>query len=83
MDQQFPHLTWIKNEQKHDRLFEDGQVFLIAIPVKNNKTGEEYWDIDKVQIGCDGEVAWMNYFNGDPYDSWAWPDVEYYIEVKQ
>lgn len=76
-----PTLQWRKNEQKQGREFTDGQVFLIAVPVKNNTTGAEYWDIDKVQMDCDGEEAHMNYYGGDSFGSWIWDDVEYYIEI--
>ena len=53
-----------------------------VVPVTNNKTGEKYWDIDKVQMVCDGESAHMNYYCGDSYDAWEWSDVEFYVEVK-
>jgi len=79
-----PHLYWIKNDHKFDREFQDGQTFLIAVPVQNNKTGALKWDIDKISMLCDGESATMWYAHSDiPYDAWLWSDVEYFIEVKE
>lgn len=73
---------WIKNDQKDEWLFHDGQRFIIAIEVVNNKTGKTRWEIDKVKWSCGGESAEMRYADNDEtYDAWDWSCVDYYIEV--
>lgn len=74
--------AWIKNENKKEWSFMDGQEFIIAVFVNNQRTHKHYWEIEKVRMDCDGESAAMVYAeSGESYDAWGWSDVAFYIEV--
>lgn len=73
-----PKIDWIKNDPEKHRYFNDGDVFLIAIP-QASSNGVERWDFDVVEMDCDGEGASMWFRNkSEVYDSWSWDDVEYF-----
>lgn len=73
---------WIKNDH-HDRTFEDGEVLLVAVYVYSNYAGKSEWEIDRIRVRCDDDGASFLHDNDfdDPYDSWAWEDIEYYIQL--
>lgn len=74
-----PFIPWVKNDPKKFKFFTDGGVFLVALQVKNNKTGVSRWEFDVVEFDCDVEGASL-YYRGKPeaYDSWAWEDFEFF-----
>ncbi len=59
----------------------DGDELIIAVHVKNEKDGREYWQMDKVIANCDGENFHLMDTNGEYYSAWQWGDVDYFIRV--
>ena len=59
----------------------DGDVFIIAVRVKNAETKKVFWQIDKVIANCDGESFYLINEAGEAYDDWQWCDVDYFIRV--
>lgn len=65
-----------------NRIFTDGEVLVIAVPVHNNTTDKYFWDIDKISVVADGDICeFYEYESGDPYTAWDWDSVEYYMEL--
>lgn len=76
-----PPNKWVKNQFKNkDVYFVDGDEFLIAVAIKNEKTKEEYWQIDRVIVNCDGENMQL-IPNDEAFDDWTWWDVDFYIRI--
>jgi len=81
-------LIWKKHELNRDEVY-DGDVFLVAIQVKNEKTGKMYWQFEKLRISCDGDedggfFDMVRYDDNDTetFDDWSWEDFEYSIKLK-
>lgn len=77
-------IGWIKNtfRNKKEPWFIDGDEFLIAVDVINNKDKTRRWDVAHVKINCDSENFEIQHADsGESYDAWDWFDVDYYIPV--
>lgn len=81
-------IQWKKHNPDRHEVF-DGDVFLVAVEVKNNKTGKSHWEIEKLRVSCDwdGESGFFDLVYADctestSYDALAWEDFEYSIKVE-
>lgn len=74
--------AWQKNDFKNGVWFFDGDELAIATLVNSEKTGKQYWDIERVVVDCDGENFCLRYAESrEHYDAWSWFDVDYYIKI--
>jgi len=78
MSKELPKINWIENDPSKYNQFFDGSVFLVAVLVRNNKTGGTKWEFDCVEVKVDCDGSSLYYKNGDIYDSWSWDDFEYF-----
>ncbi len=77
---------WIRNTDPDSMRFGDGDIFLIAVLVKDDAKKKVYWDIAKVRIICDEDFFQMvlaDSEESESYDAWDWYDVEYYIKLEE
>lgn len=73
-----PQIKWVKRDSKQHAWFEDGMRCLVALQVRDNKSGKTNWEFDVVVMDCDGEGASLRYEGGEYYDKWNWEDFEYF-----
>jgi hypothetical protein len=75
-----PQINWIKNDPEKYKHFTEGSTFLVALKVRRNKDGTEFWDFDVVTCECDDEGVNLMYrgYAREPYDAWTWRDFEYF-----
>lgn len=76
-------IQWKKHNPDRTIVY-DGDVYLVALEVKNNKTGKSTWEVAKVRINCDED--YFDMINADcedssSYDYWDWEDFEYSVQV--
>jgi len=65
------------------RLFVDGERFLIAILVRDQANDAEYYEYYIIRAVCDAEtpVSFVHDATEDPFDEWAWEDVNWCIPI--
>lgn len=65
-----------------DREWEDGQILLVAVPVRHDPQREPWqYEFDVVHINCD-----IDYFRLEvDGETWGWEigDVDYYVEIRR
>lgn len=78
----WPKPKWIKNRWRGEVWFIDGDELAIAVPVKDTKTGRQYWQVDRVIAVCDGDYFHlMDARTDESYDDWDWGDVEWFMRI--
>ena len=88
LEQNIPEpLQWQKHNPDRMAVY-DGDTFLVAIEVKDSKTGKFHWEVDKIRIACDwdGEsgffdLIYANCENCSSYYAWEWEDFTYSIKL--
>ncbi len=63
-----------------DQMLEDGDCFLVRVPLHEDSGGGEEWHIVKVR--CD-EGRFELRSSEDEYWGWEWADIEWWIPVKE
>lgn len=71
-----------KPASEHPDEFEDGDAYLVRIPVINQRLNHEYMDYYIIRASCDSEtpLSW-NDQHGNHWCEWDWEDVEAYIKL--
>lgn len=78
--------------KKHDPNMEvfDGDTFLVAIEVKNNKTKKKEWEVYKIRVSCDWDGAsgffdmvYADCAESTLLDAWSWEDFEWSIKLEE
>ena len=71
---------WIPASE-HPGLFEDGEAYLVRVPVLNQRYSREFMEYHIITASCDSETpVTFNDQNGDHWCAWDWEDVEAYIK---
>lgn len=83
---------WVKNTDPYNYEFQDGDIYLFAVPVKkiSTSTGEStfLWEIEKVRVSCDDNGVEF-YYHSDGldeqiiWDAWDFSSVNYYIKLSE
>ena len=73
--------VWKKPEP--DKVFWDGEKFLVAIMVSNNKTQTSGYEYYVIKTLCDVEspVIFFHNESDQEFDEWDWEDVDWYISI--
>jgi hypothetical protein len=91
--EKIPLPEWVEldgdDDSMEDSLFEDGEVFLVAILVHNSRLKRSYWDIHKITAKVYDEEGVHFYhlpdeaFDGTDQVPWeySWGDVEYFMRL--
>jgi len=71
-----------KPASEHSDEFEDGDAYLVRIPVIDHRHNREYMEYYIIRASCDSEtpLTW-NDQHGDHWCEWDWEDVEAYIKL--
>lgn len=71
-----------KPASEHPDEFEDGDAYLVRIPVIDHRHNREYMDYYIICASCDSEtpLTW-NDQHGNHWCEWDWEDVEAYIKL--
>jgi hypothetical protein len=74
---------WRKNTNPDGVYFDEGESLLVAVKYKSSLTRKTGWDIQRVWVQHDGDGAhlYCDEEFDEPYDSWSWHDVNYYIRL--
>lgn len=73
--------TWTPASE-HSGLFEDGESYLVRVPVINQRYNREFMEYHIITATCDSETpVTFNDQNGDTWCAWDWEDVEAYIKL--
>jgi hypothetical protein len=74
---------WKKPES--DKMFWDGEKFLVAIMVKVTRgmTQREKYEYYVIRASCDSEtpVSFVHDDSEESFDVWDWDDVDWYISI--
>ncbi|MGA2256924.1 MAG: hypothetical protein ABSG53_19910 [Thermoguttaceae bacterium] len=73
-------MNWRKKSE-HCGVFEDGEQFLVAVPIYDIDCKPQYWALDVVTVFCDGERFGVDK-GGNPWD-WDWSHVAYYVPIEE
>lgn len=73
--------VWKKPEP--DKVFWDGEKFLVAIMVSNNNTKTSRYEFYVIRASCDTEtpVSFVHDVTDETFDEWDWDDVDWYISI--
>ena len=73
--------VWKKPEP--DKVFWDGEKFLVAIMVSDNNTKSSRYEFYFIRASCDIEtpVSFAHDFTDETFDEWDWDDVDWYISI--
>jgi hypothetical protein len=73
--------VWKKPEI--NKIFWDGEIFLVAVLVTNNITKKSNYEYYKIRASCDSEtpVIFVYDDSDESWDVWCWDDVTWYISV--
>lgn len=74
-----------KTTSEHPELFQNGDVYLVALRVANTKTSKSTWEFYTLVVDCDGEggMEFKHAHSGAYFGEWTWEDVEYYIKCEE
>ena len=74
---------WKKPEE--DKLFFDGEKFLLAVLVNSFREGikKVVYEYYVVRVSCDSEspVSFVHDESNQAFDEWYWEDVDWYISI--
>ena len=73
--------TWTPASE-HTGFFEDGESYLVRVPVIDQRYSREYMEYHIITASCDSETpVTFNDQHGDRWCEWDWDDVESYIKL--
>ena len=78
-----PCIPW-RHHSEHGDTFEDGEKMMVAVHVRNNRTGQCYWEIGCVFAAVDdteGTCTLEPMYDG--YWGWSWCDVEWWMPMSE
>lgn len=72
---------WKKPEP--DKVFWDGEKFVVAVMVTNNDTQTSRYEYYVIRASCDSDtpVSFVYDESDESFDAWDWEDVDWYISI--
>ena len=73
----------IWNKPEHDKVFWDGEKFVVAVRVSNNETQTSRYEYYVIRASCDWDtpVSFVYDESHESFDEWDWEDVDWYLSI--
>ena len=78
-----PCIPW-RHCSEHGDAFEDNETMMVAVPVRDNRTGKSHWEIECVVARVDDsdDTCTLESLYGDEW-GWDWSSVEWWLPLSE
>lgn len=78
-----PCIPW-RHCSEHGDAFEDDETMMVAVPVRDNRTGKSHWEIECVVARVDDsdDTCTLESLYGDDW-GWDWASVEWWLPMSE